>query len=109
MRKGTEPNFKGSSAISEAGALIGPWNPWLQFPKFGRPIWELVKVLSASPTLPRPVREVAIQIGISEAGALIVPWNPWLQFPKFGRPIWELVKVLSASPTLPRPVREVAI
>jgi 4-carboxymuconolactone decarboxylase len=62
MRKGIETNFKGFSAISEAGALIGPWNPWLRFPKFGRPIWELVKVLSASPILPRPVREVAILV-----------------------------------------------
>src|ERR1700732_5228443 len=62
MRKGIETNFKGFTGIGEAGALIGPWNPWLRFPKFGRPIWELVKVLSASPTLPKPVREVAILV-----------------------------------------------
>ena len=44
------------------GALIGPWNPWLHFAKFGGPIWELVKALSSSPALPRPVREVAILV-----------------------------------------------
>jgi hypothetical protein len=29
MRDGIETNFKGFTAIDEAGALIGPWNPWL--------------------------------------------------------------------------------
>jgi 4-carboxymuconolactone decarboxylase len=62
MRKGIETNFKGFTAINSDGALIGPWNSWLHFSKFGRPIWELVKALSTSPTLPRPVREVAILV-----------------------------------------------
>ena len=62
MRKGIEANFKGFTAIDEAGALIGPWNPWLRFSKFGGPVWELVKALSSSPKLPRPVREVAILV-----------------------------------------------
>ena len=62
MRRGIETNFKGFKAIAEDGALIGPWNPWLRFAKFGGPIWELVKALSGSPTLPRPVREVAILV-----------------------------------------------
>jgi 4-carboxymuconolactone decarboxylase len=62
MRKGIETNFKGFTAIGDAGTLIGPWNPWLHFPKFGGPVWELVKALSTSPSLPRPVREVAILV-----------------------------------------------
>ena len=62
MRNGIESNFKGFQAINNDGALIGPWNPWLRFSKFGGPIWELVKALSTSPTLPRPVREVAILV-----------------------------------------------
>jgi hypothetical protein len=62
MRKGIEANFKGFTAIDEAGRLIGPWNPWLHFPKFGGPVWELVKSLSSSPKLPRPVREIAILV-----------------------------------------------
>jgi alkylhydroperoxidase family enzyme len=62
MREGIETSFKGFTAIDENGALIGPWNPWLRFPKFGGPVWQLVKALSSSPTLPRPVREIAILV-----------------------------------------------
>jgi 4-carboxymuconolactone decarboxylase len=62
MRKGIETNFKGFTAIDESGRLIGPWNPWLRFAKFGGPVWELVKALSSSPKLPRPVREIAILV-----------------------------------------------
>jgi 4-carboxymuconolactone decarboxylase len=62
MRNGIEANFKGFIAINEAGQLIGPWNPWIRFPKFGGPIWELVKALSTAPTLPKSVREVAILV-----------------------------------------------
>ena len=62
MKKGIEQNFRGFKAIGEDGSLIGPWNPWLHWPKLGGPIWELVKALSFSPTLPRPVREVAILV-----------------------------------------------
>jgi alkylhydroperoxidase family enzyme len=62
MRQGIETNFKGFTAIGEGGELIGPWNLWLHFPKFGKPVWELVKALSTSPSLPRPVREVAILV-----------------------------------------------
>jgi 4-carboxymuconolactone decarboxylase len=62
MRQGIERNFKGFTAIDDSGRLIGPWNPWLRFAKFGGPVWELVKALSSSPKLPRPVREIAILV-----------------------------------------------
>ena len=62
MRRGIEANFKGFAAIDESGALIGPWNPWLHFARYGGPVWELVKALSSSPKLPRPVREIAILV-----------------------------------------------
>ena len=62
MRKGIETSFKGFTAIDSNGALIGPWNPWLRFPKFGAPVWALVKALSSAPSLPRPVREIAILV-----------------------------------------------
>ena len=55
-------NFTGFKAIADNGALIGPWNPWLHWPHYGGPIWELVKALSLSPSLPRPVREIAILV-----------------------------------------------
>ena len=62
MRRGIETNFKGFRAVADDRALIGPWNPWLHFAKFGGPVWELVKALSSSPRLPKPVREVAILV-----------------------------------------------
>jgi 4-carboxymuconolactone decarboxylase len=62
MRAGIEKNFQGFTAISDNGALIGPWNPWLHEPKFGKAVWELTKALSIAPSLPRPVREVAILV-----------------------------------------------
>jgi 4-carboxymuconolactone decarboxylase len=62
MRKGIEANFRGFVAINEAGQLMGPWNPWIRFAKFGGPVWELVKALSAAPALPKSVREVAILV-----------------------------------------------
>jgi 4-carboxymuconolactone decarboxylase len=62
MRSGIEKNFQGFKTIAENGALIGPWNPWLHEPKFGKPIWDLTLALSVSPSLPRTVREVAILV-----------------------------------------------
>lgn len=62
MKQGITQNFKGFTAINEQGALIGPWNPWLKFPQFGKPVWELTKAMSFSPKLPRPIREIAILV-----------------------------------------------
>ena len=62
MCSGIEANFKGFTAICDSGALIGPWNPWLHYPQFGGPVWDLVKAMSLSPTLPKPVREIAILV-----------------------------------------------
>lgn len=62
MREGIARSFKGFSAVRDDGTLLGPWNPWLHEPAFGGPTWALAKALSASPTLPGPVREVAILV-----------------------------------------------
>jgi 4-carboxymuconolactone decarboxylase len=62
MRDGIEKNFQGFETIAENGALMGPWNPWLHEPKFGKPIWDLTLALSISPSLPRNAREVAILV-----------------------------------------------
>jgi 4-carboxymuconolactone decarboxylase len=60
MRSGIEKSFRGFKAIDSKGQLLGPWAAWIQFPKWGRPAWELVKALSAAPILEKSVREVAI-------------------------------------------------
>jgi 4-carboxymuconolactone decarboxylase len=62
MREGITKNFKGFIAIREDGALLGPWNPWLHEPVFGKASWDLVRALADNPSLPRPVREVAILV-----------------------------------------------
>jgi 4-carboxymuconolactone decarboxylase len=62
MKSGIEKNFKGFATVGAQGELLGPWNPWLHAPKFGGPIWELTKAMSEAPSLPRPVREVAILV-----------------------------------------------
>jgi 4-carboxymuconolactone decarboxylase len=56
MKSGIESSFKGFQAMQEDGTLIGPWNPWLHFPKIGGPYWNLVKALYAAPTLPKKAR-----------------------------------------------------
>ena len=40
----------------------GPLDPWLHEPKFGKPVWELVKTMVSNPSLPARVREVAILV-----------------------------------------------
>src|SRR4029453_15192803 len=62
MRAGIEKSFQGFKSVADNGALINRGNPWLHEPKFGKPILELTKALSASPSLPKPVREVAILV-----------------------------------------------
>jgi 4-carboxymuconolactone decarboxylase len=62
MRDGIMQNFKGFTSMDRNGAMLGPFNPWVHTPAWGGPIWELVKSLSISPGLPRPVREVAILV-----------------------------------------------
>ena len=62
MKSGIEKNFSGFTAIDENQNLIGPWNPWLSFPKLGGPVWKLVMALADNPLLPKPVREIAILV-----------------------------------------------
>ena len=62
MRAGIAANFKGIATVSDDGALMGPFNPWLREPRFGRPIWDLTNAIASNPTLPRPIREVAILV-----------------------------------------------
>jgi 4-carboxymuconolactone decarboxylase len=62
MKAVIEKHFTGFKAIREDGALIGPWAPWLQWPQYGRPIWDLVKALSLETTVPPALREIAILV-----------------------------------------------
>lgn len=62
MRQGITANFQGFVNVRDDGALLGPWNPWLREPKFGKPVWDLVKTMVSQPSLPAAVREVAILV-----------------------------------------------
>jgi hypothetical protein len=62
MRHGIAANFQGFINVRDDGALLGPWNPWIHEPKFGKPVWELTKAMVSKPSLPAAVREVAILV-----------------------------------------------
>ena len=62
MKEGIARSFQGFINISADGALLGPWNPWLQEPEFGKPVWELTKAMAFNPSLPPAVREIAILV-----------------------------------------------
>jgi 4-carboxymuconolactone decarboxylase len=62
MRHGIAANFQGFVNVRDDGALLGPWNPWIHEPKFGKPVWELTKAMVSKPSLPAAVREVAILV-----------------------------------------------
>ena len=62
MREGIARNFQGFINVRDDGALLGPWNPWIHEPQFGKPVWELTKAMVTKPSLPAAVREVAILV-----------------------------------------------
>ena len=67
MKKGIGSNFNAFLTVApegttEAGALMGPWNPWLHEPRIGGAIWELTKAMTMEATLPDRVRQVAILV-----------------------------------------------
>jgi len=62
MKAGIATSFTGFTAIDAHDDLIGPWNPWLSFPQYGGPVWNLVKALATHSTLPKPIREIAILV-----------------------------------------------
>src|SRR6202022_1356989 len=52
MRDGIAKNFQGFINIRDDGTLLGPWNPWIHEPKFGKPVWELTKGMVQTRPLP---------------------------------------------------------
>src|SRR6202051_1810469 len=62
MRDGLARNFQGFVNIRDDGALLGPWNPWIHEPKFGKPVWWLTTAMVSNPSLPANIREVAIRV-----------------------------------------------
>lgn len=62
MRKGIASNFNAFKVENEDGSLMGPWNPWLHEPRIGKAIWDLTMAMTASASLPDPVRQIVILV-----------------------------------------------
>ena len=62
MKAGIASNFSDFKTLAPDGALMGPWNPWLRFPQYGKAVWELTKAMSAGATLPDKPRQIAILV-----------------------------------------------
>ena len=62
MKAGISSNFNDFKTVSDDGALMGPWNPWLHEPVIGKAMWDLTKAMTAQASLPDPVRQVAILV-----------------------------------------------
>jgi 4-carboxymuconolactone decarboxylase len=62
MKEGIAKSFQGFANVRDDGALLGPWNPWLSEPTFGKPVWELTKAMASNPSLPAAIREIAILV-----------------------------------------------
>lgn len=62
IRNGIDKFLKGFISERKDGALIGPFNPMLHFPQFGKPTWDYTMALSENSTLPKPAHEVAILV-----------------------------------------------
>jgi 4-carboxymuconolactone decarboxylase len=67
MKTGIGSDFNAFITIApegtpQAGALMGPWNPWLHEPRIGGAIWELTKAMTMEATLPDTVRQIAILV-----------------------------------------------
>ena len=60
LRTGIQEHLQGFTTQSPDGALIGPFNALLHFPKLGTPAWDLFLALAGGSVLPKAVRETVI-------------------------------------------------
>ena len=60
LRAGIDAHLQGFVTQRPDGALIGPFNALLHFPRLGTPAWDLFLALAGGSVLPKPVREVVI-------------------------------------------------
>lgn len=62
MKADISGHFTGFVSQRDDEALVGPWNPALHFPKFGKPWWDFTMALATDSALPKPAHEVAILV-----------------------------------------------
>jgi 4-carboxymuconolactone decarboxylase len=62
-------NFGSFVTAREDGALIGPFNPMLHFPAFGRAAWAMNKTMYEHTRLPKSVLQIAVLVTGTRLGA----------------------------------------
>jgi 4-carboxymuconolactone decarboxylase len=102
MKKGIASNFNLFRTVApeggpEAGALLGPWNPWLHEPRIGGAIWDLTKAMTAEATLPDPVRQIAILVTGAHFNAAYELYAHIAVAEKEGMPEQRLATLVSGS------------
>ena len=58
----TQAHMHGFVKARKDGALVGPFNPMVHFPKFGAAAWSVNVALSENSSLPKPVHELVILV-----------------------------------------------
>jgi 4-carboxymuconolactone decarboxylase len=64
-----DENFGSFVVKREDGALLGPFNPMLHFPEFGRAAWAMNRTMYDNTTLPKSVLQVAVLVTGTRLGA----------------------------------------
>jgi 4-carboxymuconolactone decarboxylase len=64
-----EKNFGELVARRRDGALIGPFNAWLHFPRFGKPAWAFNRAMWEHSVLPAAIHQLVILVTAAKFGA----------------------------------------
>jgi 4-carboxymuconolactone decarboxylase len=62
MRAGIASGLNTFKVVREDGALMGPWNAYLQEPAIGKTAWDFTKAINQIAILPKDVREITILV-----------------------------------------------
>jgi 4-carboxymuconolactone decarboxylase len=69
MKEVIEDNFGELITARKDGALIGPFNGWLHFPKFGRAAWAFNRAMYEHAVLPPAISQLVILVTAAKLGA----------------------------------------
>jgi len=64
-----DTNFGGLAARGADGALIGPFNGWLHYPRFGGAAWRFNKALWEQRELPAAIHQLVVLVTAARVGA----------------------------------------
>ncbi len=84
LRAGIQEHLQGFVTQQPNGALIGPFNALLHFPKLGMPAWDLFLALAGGSALPKAVRETVILSTGARYGSMYELYSHEALAPKAG-------------------------